>query len=242
MSTLFAYDLRADGTTDRDDWLNHDFYSSAVRTIAYNRKAKELFIEFVSGGAYVYGDVEESTYLFLLGSKSLGRFYSNHIQGNFDRVPTEKPIYLIAPVLDEPVKEEVDEGNDYLTTGAGALPTEAEGGFLFSQISPLIADVVDLKPEQKWLTGDLELEGTNNVLDSVELESSRYGITYRITKNDSDYSNIDRDLLAPRYEPVFNALSEADALAQFEHAVAGMNVITGWNLNIVIEKVTHYLD
>lgn len=73
--TDFVYDSLAE--------RGEDFDSDAVNILAYNREDKELFIEFVSGGEYVYSDVEESTYNVFKDSSSLGRFYRNHISGKF---------------------------------------------------------------------------------------------------------------------------------------------------------------
>lgn len=198
MSTLFAYDLTARNTLDFD--------SSAVETIAYNRKAKQLFIEFISGGQYVYDGVEESTYELFKESESLGRFYSNVFQTNFERVPTEPPFYLIAPVLDEPVLE---------------------------------ADVVDLKPEQKWLTPrDIEdglvLQSTNNLINDTLVPESRFEVVY-----DGIHGGATKE-----FSLVYNALSEADALARFEAGVEGFNTLTddSFGITFKVKKVVHYID
>jgi hypothetical protein len=69
-----------------DDIANNgiNFNSEAIETLAYARTTKELFIEFVSGGKYVYEGVNESTYNLFKEADSLGGFYRTHIMGEFE--------------------------------------------------------------------------------------------------------------------------------------------------------------
>lgn len=71
----FTYDFVADN--------GNEFYSEAVETIAYDGEGKELFVEFQSGGQYVYSGVEESTYNLFRESDSLGTFFKDFIAGKF---------------------------------------------------------------------------------------------------------------------------------------------------------------
>lgn len=103
-------------------------------------------------------------------------------------------------------------------------------------------DEVDLKPEQKWLsvpegeTPDfaqggvvVNAEGIFGGTLSVPLVTpSRYGVKWT-----SD------NLGAGPFEPEFQAMSEADALAQFNAQVGS---IFGTDFHVKIVSVTHYFD
>lgn len=76
----FVYDLES------VDGFEH--HSDVIHAVFYNSETKELAVVAYGAGratsrGYVYSDVEESTYNVFVNSSSLGRFWSNNIQGNF---------------------------------------------------------------------------------------------------------------------------------------------------------------
>lgn len=68
-----------------DDYVESviDFESDAIEALAYNRETEELFLEFQSGGEYIYKGVAESTYEMFKSADSLGTFYRNFISGKY---------------------------------------------------------------------------------------------------------------------------------------------------------------
>lgn len=176
-----------------------EFYSEAIDALAYNREDKQLLVEFASGGDYVYGGVEESTFNLLVEAPSVGRFYRNHIQGKY----TNLNLNITDIIEREPVKDNVV-----------AFPTaddvRADNGF-------------DVQPQKKWLTQNDEGPFRFDDGTVLAIQPSTFGVKWT------------NGTLT--FEPTFQALSEADALAQFNAALAA----TGIN-EAKIVSVTHYFE
>lgn len=60
-----------------------DFDSEAIEALAYNREEALLYVEFQSGGEYIYSDVAESTYNMFKDAPSVGTFYRQFISGKY---------------------------------------------------------------------------------------------------------------------------------------------------------------
>lgn len=65
--------------------------SSAIKAIGYDWPKHTLLVEFKSGGFYTYKGVSHSLYRELRTAESIGRFYHNHIKGNFPYEVKEWP-------------------------------------------------------------------------------------------------------------------------------------------------------
>lgn len=64
----------------------HPVQSSAIRAIGYDPDAREMHIEFVSGGRYAFRDIEPDEHAALVGANSIGRHFARHFarrSGNF---------------------------------------------------------------------------------------------------------------------------------------------------------------
>jgi hypothetical protein len=72
-----------DFEADLAAYASEDFSSEAIETVGYNRANKELYVEFQSGGEYVYEGVEESTYLAFVTADSLGSFWRKNISPRY---------------------------------------------------------------------------------------------------------------------------------------------------------------
>lgn len=188
-----------------------DFFSNAIERIAYDRENRSLFVEFQTGGEYVYNGVEESTFNLFRTAPSLGRFFQNHIEGEYGGG----------------VKDEYD-----------LISRDDTDDFADEEDRPY-----DYQPRRKWLTSDgdtpnllddggVVADGTTIVSDSLTANSilvpTRYGVKW---VSDNGVSG----------EPEFYALSEADALAQFEEALKAANTL-GFAVTPKVKAVTHYLD
>lgn len=77
-------------------------------------------------------------------------------------------------------------------------------------------------------------EGVLNL--SGPLESSTFGVKYTMT------TNVNGSIPTGPFEPVYQAANEAEAIVQFEQALAGMKSITGWDINVNVLSVTHYYE
>lgn len=91
---------------DRVAFDGDEFRSDAIEAIAYNRGDKQLYVEFQSGGEYVYDDVNESTYNLFVMADSLGHFWRDHISGNYT---SHKDIYFLEE--NEGYDEEVNDAS-----------------------------------------------------------------------------------------------------------------------------------
>lgn len=169
-----------------------EFHSEAIDAIAYNRDDKIMLVEFASGGDYVYGDVEESTFNLFVGAPSVGRFYRNHISGKYTNLGIK---------VDDVIQNEDPKTDD---------------------------NVVPLFPNTETPTGVVIGE-----LDGEQLFVAP-----------NEYNIIAPSLYTVRWEaldgriggsPEFQALGEADALAQFNAALTATGITEAR-----IVSVTHY--
>lgn len=106
-----------------------------------------------------------------------------------------------------------------------------------------LREVEDTSPQGdvKWLTGDESpFALTDTFLSSVTVQPAKFGVKYTMTYESPDGSQGS----GPQgpFEPVFEALSEGDALAQFAEAQKQMENLTGWTINSKIVSVTHYFE
>ena len=98
----------------------------------------------------------------------------------------------------------------------GETPDFAQGGLVAA-------------PGEIRLPGGVIFSGT---LTTPVIQPTRYSIEYTVEHGTSG-----------RYKPEFQAMSEADALAQFNEALNGLTTVLGWNdVKVKIVSVTHYLD
>jgi hypothetical protein len=63
------------------DWVEVE--SSNIKAVAYNEEAKELLVEFHSGGTYTYFDVDKDIYDKFLASDSKGKFFHKYVRNNY---------------------------------------------------------------------------------------------------------------------------------------------------------------
>lgn len=238
-----------------------EFRSSNIDLLGYDRESKTLYVEFQSGGqVYSYQGVEESTYNLLVDAPSVGSFYANHIKGNFTGESFDASHYITLrdePVVTPPAPFKVgdrvmvkwdDPGkhywdgpatvqyivNDIITVRPDHL--DRDGGFYKNNLT-LIEDGGE-QGDVKWLTGSNPITGETEVdtlLASV-VEPSRWGVKWQALN--AIYVGIPSTPM----QPVFDALSEADALAQFEEQVAATGTILGTHIEYKILEVTHYFD
>ena len=57
--------------------------SSAIRFASYNPLTFTLTIDFTDGSVYEYSGVEPSTFIGLIQSSSVGRYFNYHIRDNY---------------------------------------------------------------------------------------------------------------------------------------------------------------
>lgn len=57
--------------------------SSTIKAVGYDADGQRLFVEFNSGGEYVFQDVPPALYRQLLAAESVGRFFAKNIRGKF---------------------------------------------------------------------------------------------------------------------------------------------------------------
>lgn len=68
----------------------HRVESEALRGIGYDRDARILEIEFVSGSVYRYADVPEDLFVALMAAPSHGAFFAERIRdAGFDYMQAE---------------------------------------------------------------------------------------------------------------------------------------------------------
>lgn len=97
---------------------NHgsDFTSSSVDIVGYDRASKTLYIEFHNSvSVYGYEGVEESTYNLLVSAPSVGRFYRDHIQGEY--TSTKYDGFHVINQREE-AEPEVEVDDEYLTSNS----------------------------------------------------------------------------------------------------------------------------
>jgi hypothetical protein len=54
--------------------------SSALASVGYDTRKRQLEVEFTSGRVYVYFDFPVSEYENLLAAESLGRYFGDHVR------------------------------------------------------------------------------------------------------------------------------------------------------------------
>lgn len=64
--------------------------SSSVAAVAYDPATSTLEIEFTSGAAYHYTDVEAEAFLELLAASSIGRHFVQEIKGRYPYTKMEE--------------------------------------------------------------------------------------------------------------------------------------------------------
>ena len=57
--------------------------SSNVNAVGYDKKTKEMFVEFKGINVYTYYDVPEETFNALVDAPSVGKYLNVHIKGTF---------------------------------------------------------------------------------------------------------------------------------------------------------------
>lgn len=64
-------------------WI--ELNSTAIKRVAYQKKARELYIEFQkSPEIYVFQEVPDSVYRGLVKARSAGEFFDEHIRDAYD--------------------------------------------------------------------------------------------------------------------------------------------------------------
>jgi hypothetical protein len=71
------------------------FDSTAIDKAAYNNDDKELYLEFTSGGKYVFEDVPRNIFDGLVAASSKGRYYSFNIADDFKSRNGHEQVILV---------------------------------------------------------------------------------------------------------------------------------------------------
>ncbi len=58
--------------------------STAINSVSYKHAAQELYIEFNTGHVYRYDGVPRKTLRNLLRARSVGKYFHQHIKGQYD--------------------------------------------------------------------------------------------------------------------------------------------------------------
>ena len=251
MTTELLVDLLA---TDGDE-----FDSENVYQVGYDRETQTLYVEFQSADTvYSYVGVYESTYNLLVNAPSVGRFVNTHIKGK--GFGGEKYEDALITLRDEPEVEVTTErkpqvGDRVVITSDDKFPggTYWNGPGTITEVHDF-SDTVIIKPDhlnttggfksdewayledggeqgdRKWLSTDsdespfaTDVNEVNGFLDTLTIGPSKYGVTWT-----------DGGLT---FEPTFEAMSEADALAQFQAAISATGIP-----HAEVRKVTHYFE
>jgi hypothetical protein len=56
--------------------------SSSIEAVGYDADEREIYIQFLDGGTYVYSDVDEATYEELRTADSIGSYFNRMIKPN----------------------------------------------------------------------------------------------------------------------------------------------------------------
>lgn len=230
-STLvnFQYDLLSVNGFDHD--------SDAIETVGYDREGQRLYVEFVSGGTYVFEGVAESTYNLFVGSDSLGNFFRDHIQGRFtssgnvtvlfDEREQEKPtpIYRAGDRV-EVFGYEEDSAYEKVWNGPGTI---AKDWPAYENDTTVVLVNSD---QNGFGTGGFDPKYIRPLAESTpepdNAAYSRFGVSWK-------YDGLS-------FHPVFDAVDEADALRQFNVALPELEALTGKEIAAKIVSVTHYFD
>ena len=193
-----------------------DFDSTNIDLLGYDRASETLYVEFQSGpDVYAYSGVKESTFDMLVSADSVGSFYARHIKGNYDG---ERVGVGVIELREDDEVDPIQPEQKWLSVPEGETPDFAQGGLVSAGGEIRISD-----------------EGifASSALTVPVIKPTRYAVEY----------TVEHDGTSGRYKPEFQAMSEADALAQFNEALNGLTTVLGWNdVKVKIVSVTHYLD
>lgn len=194
---------------------DRNFDSSSIDKVGYDRENKALFVQFSHGDAvYEYGDVEESTYNLFIEADSLNAFWRKHLSGSATR---HDGVDLAFKDYDPQPEQK------WLSVPPGETPDFAQGG----------AVVAEGEQDALVLNGEGIFAVSGGLLSALVIAPTRYAVEY----------TVEHDGTSGRYKPEFQAMSEADALAQFNKAVSGLTTVLGWtDIKVKIVSVTHYFD
>lgn len=255
----------SDYLVDRKAVSGEDFHSSNIDVLGYDRASETLYVEFQrSADVYAYEGVKESTFDMLVNADSVGSFYAKHIKGKsngelvgdyfielredaedkaadsgYDYVVGERVMICFDDkypgannVWNGPgTVERVESRNWFIvrTDNDGRQQSDTTGGFTADELTPL-SDGGE-QGDTKWLTAEAARDAMSvpTPFDAQTLTlnlatPSRYGVKW---------SNG-----TLTFEPLFEAMSEADALAQFNAAVTQVMP----DASVKILAVTHYFD
>lgn len=188
-----------------------DFDSSNIDLLGYDRESETLYVEFHgSGTVYSYAGVKESTFDMLVNADSVGSFYARHIKGTYTGdIEGEGFITLREDDEVDPIQPD----QKWLSVPPGGTPYFARGSL-----------VQGAYPHFVMSTDSIFTSGSTNV---PVVTPSRYVVQW----TSDDFNG------AGPFKPEFQAMSEADALAQFNAQVVAT---FGSDLNVKIQAVTHY--
>jgi len=224
------------------------FNSDSVDIAGYDREGKTLYIEFQSGATvYAYEGVEESTYNLLVTAPSVGRFYRNHIQGNY--TSTKYPSGVIEQREDEDTPSETVSDKPTFKVGDRVLITfdarydvsnvwDGPGTVTEVTNDCFIVKTDNDGRQQAGKTGgfydrDLTLienegiviNGGNSTITIPVAATARYSVRWQTS--DGKIGG----------HPEYTATNEYDALAQFNAAIEAV----GFD-EVKIVSVTRYFD
>jgi len=57
--------------------------SSNIEAVGYDSEEREIYIRFLDGRTYAYGDTDESTFEELLSADSIGSYFNRVIKPNY---------------------------------------------------------------------------------------------------------------------------------------------------------------
>lgn len=190
-----------------------EFHSSNIDILGYDRDTETLYVEFHSSGTvYTYTGVKESTFDLMVNADSVGSFYARHIKGTYTGDIAGEGVIT----LREPDEDPIQPDRKWLTTDGDESPF-AQGGRI----------VAEGEQEAALFSSESVLALTS--LNALVVSTSRYVVQW----TSEDFNG------AGPFKPEFQAMSEADALAQFN---AQVSATFGTDLHVKIQAVTHYFD
>jgi hypothetical protein len=79
--------------------------SRAIRTVGYDPEARELEIEFQSGQVYLYEEVPQSVYDWLLRAPNKGIFVTRQITGHYPERAISRPPATAPDALEQALRD-----------------------------------------------------------------------------------------------------------------------------------------
>lgn len=79
--------------------------SRAIRTVGYDPDARELEIEFHSGQVYVYAEVPQSVYDWLLRAPNKGIYVTRQITGRYPERALAHPVATAPDALEQALRD-----------------------------------------------------------------------------------------------------------------------------------------